>query len=32
MDGSYKYGASFIGMMESDALKIDIYDMVHELT
>lgn len=27
-DGKYKYGASFVGMMESEALKIDIYDMI----
>ena len=32
VDGNYHYGASFVGMMESEALKIDIYDMVHELS
>lgn len=29
-NGLYKYGASFVGMMESEALKIDIYDMIQE--
>ncbi|MCH5332959.1 MAG: PilZ domain-containing protein [Agathobacter sp.] len=27
----YQYGASFIGMTDTDALKIDIYQMFNEL-
>ena len=30
-DGEYQYGAVFIGMMEKEALKIDIYQMFNEL-
>ena len=29
-DGLYHYGAKFIGMIESDALKIDIYQIFYE--
>lgn len=29
-DGSYHYGGEFIGMTDSDALKIDIYQMFNE--
>lgn len=29
-DGVYHYGAKFIGMIESDALKIDIYQIFYE--
>lgn len=29
-DGKYHYGAKFIGMIESDALKIDIYQIFYE--
>ena len=29
-DGIYHYGAKFIGMLESDALKIDIYQIFYE--
>ena len=29
-DGSYHYGAKFVGMIESDALKIDIYQIFYE--
>ncbi|MGN0312338.1 MAG: PilZ domain-containing protein [Lachnospiraceae bacterium] len=30
-DGSYNYGATFIGMTETDALKIEIYQIFNEL-
>lgn len=30
-DGSYRYGAVFIGMTETDALKIEIYQIFNEL-
>ena len=30
LDGVYHYGAKFIGMIESDALKIDIYQIFYE--
>lgn len=30
-DGRYQYGATFIGMAERDALKIDIYEIFNEL-
>ncbi len=30
-DGSYSYGAVFIGLPDTDALKIDIYQMFNEL-
>ena len=30
VDGTYHYGAKFIGMIESDALKIDIYQIFYE--
>ena len=30
LDGVYHYGAKFIGMIESDALKIDIYQILYE--
>jgi hypothetical protein len=30
-DGGYQYGGSFIGMTETDALKIDIYQIFNEL-
>lgn len=30
IDGEYHYGAKFIGMIESDALKIDIYQLFYE--
>lgn len=30
LDGTYHYGAKFIGMIESDALKIDIYQIFYE--
>ncbi|MCR4956278.1 MAG: PilZ domain-containing protein [Lachnospiraceae bacterium] len=30
-DGSYNYGARFIGMTETDALKIEIYQLFNEL-
>ena len=29
-EGQYHYGAKFIGMIESDALKIDIYQIFYE--
>lgn len=29
-DDGYRYGAKFIGMIESDALKIDIYRLFYE--
>lgn len=29
-DGSYKYGCSFIGMTDTDALKIDIYQIFND--
>ncbi len=29
-DGSWSYGAIFVGMNESDALKIQIYEMIEE--
>ena len=29
-DGVYHYGAKFIGMIESDALKFDIYQIFYE--
>uniref|UniRef100_UPI00405684A0 PilZ domain-containing protein n=1 Tax=Agathobacter sp. TaxID=2021311 RepID=UPI00405684A0 len=29
-DGSYNYGAKFIGMNDKDAIKIDIYDMFED--
>lgn len=30
INGEYHYGAKFIGMVESDALKIDIYQIFYE--
>ncbi len=30
IDDGYHYGAKFIGMIESDALKIDIYQLFYE--
>ncbi len=30
-DGTYNYGAVFIGMTETDALKIEIYQIFNEL-
>ena len=30
LDGVYHYGAKFVGMIESDALKIDIYQIFYE--
>ena len=30
VDGQYHYGAKFIDMIESDALKIDIYQIFYE--
>ena len=30
-DGSYNYGAVFIGMTDTDALKIDIYQIFNDL-
>lgn len=30
VDGEFHYGAKFIGMIESDALKIDIYQIFYE--
>jgi D-mannonate dehydratase len=30
-DGGYQYGGIFIGMTETDALKIDIYQIFNEL-
>lgn len=30
-DGSYKYGCVFIGMTDTDALKIDIYQIFNDL-
>ena len=30
IDDGYHYGAKFIGMLESDALKIDIYQIFYE--
>ncbi len=30
-DGLYKYGAVFIGMTDTDALKIDIYQIFNDL-
>ena len=30
-DGKYKYGATFIGMTDTDALKIDIYQIFNDL-
>ena len=30
-EDGYNYGAEFIGMIDSDALKIDIYQMVSEM-
>jgi len=30
-DGEYSYGAEFIGMTDTDALKIDIYQMFSEI-
>lgn len=29
-DGSYNYGAKFIGMNDKDAIKFDIYDMFED--
>lgn len=29
-DGTYHYGASFVGMIDKDALKIDVYRMFFE--
>lgn len=31
-DGKYSYGAEFIGMTDTDALKIDIYQIFNELS
>ena len=30
-DGKHRYGATFIGMTETDALKIEIYQIFNEL-
>lgn len=30
-DGTYKYGGSFIGMTDTDALKIDIYQIFNDV-
>ena len=30
LDDKYHYGAKFVGMIESDALKIDIYQLFYE--
>ncbi|MBR1391835.1 MAG: PilZ domain-containing protein [Lachnospiraceae bacterium] len=30
-DGSYKYGCTFIGMTDTDALKIDIYQIFNDV-
>lgn len=30
INGEYHYGAKFVGMIESDALKIDIYQIFYE--
>ena len=30
-EGGYEYGAEFIGMTDTDALKIDIYQIFNEL-
>lgn len=30
VEGGYRYGASFIGMTETDALKIEIYQLFSE--
>jgi len=30
IEDGYHYGAKFIGMIESDALKIDIYQLFYE--
>ena len=30
-DGTHRYGGSFIGMTETDALKIEIYQIFNEL-
>ena len=30
-DGKYKYGCVFIGLQDTDALKIDIYQIFNEL-
>ena len=31
LEGGYHYGASFIGMSDTDALKIDIYQIFNDL-
>ena len=31
MEGGYHYGASFIGMSDTDALKMDIYQIFNDL-
>jgi hypothetical protein len=30
-DGGYKYGGTFIGMADTDALKIDIYQIFNDI-
>lgn len=30
-DGSYQYGAAWIGMSDEDAMKIDIYEVFHDV-
>ena len=30
-DGKYKYGCTFVGMTDTDALKIDIYQIFNDL-
>ncbi len=30
-DGLFEYGATFVGMTETDSLKIDIYDVFNDL-
>lgn len=30
-DGTYKYGGAFIGMTDTDALKIDIYQIFNDV-
>lgn len=30
-DGSYKYGCTFVGITDNDAVKIDIYQIFHDV-
>lgn len=30
-DGTYKYGCVFVGMSDTDALKIDIYQIFNDV-